>query len=80
MVFNPSAGADEALGPFSFFQNNQYSVQFPADFPLQITFLKQMSPFFSESLKFSPTAHFLQDFYLRSRSPQGHDLYIHDST
>ena len=26
MVFNPSAGADEALGPFSFFQNNQYSV------------------------------------------------------
>ena len=26
MVFNPSAGADEALGPFSpFFQNNQYS-------------------------------------------------------
>ena len=26
MVFNPSAGADEALGPFSFFQTNQYSV------------------------------------------------------
>ena len=29
MVFNPSAGADEALGPFSFFQNNQYSVNLP---------------------------------------------------
>ena len=26
MVFNPSAGADEALGPFFFFQTNQYSV------------------------------------------------------
>ena len=29
MVFNPSAGADEALGRFSFFQNNQYSVHLP---------------------------------------------------
>ena len=29
MVFNPSAGADEAHGPFSFFQNNQYSVLLP---------------------------------------------------
>ena len=29
MVFNPSAGAGEALGPFSFFQNNQYSVHLP---------------------------------------------------
>ena len=30
MVFNPSAGADEALGPFPFFlQNNQYSVHLP---------------------------------------------------
>ena len=71
MVFNPSAGADEALGPFSFFRiiNILSICQFPADFPLQITFLKQMSPwgpfFFSESLKFSPTAHFLQDFYLK---------------
>ena len=26
MVFNTSAEADEALGPFSFFQNNHYSV------------------------------------------------------
>ena len=26
MVFNPSAGADEALGPVFFFQTNQYSV------------------------------------------------------
>ena len=66
-----------------------------------------MSPwgpfFFSESLIFSPTVHFLQDFpfkchlksffpiqmhrrpmltvsYNRSRSSQGHDLYIHYST
>ena len=30
MVFNPSAGADEALRRFSFFfQNNQYSVHLP---------------------------------------------------
>ena len=34
MVFNPSAGADEALGPFSFFR----IINIPADFPLQITF------------------------------------------
>ena len=70
MVFNLSAGADEALGPFPFFRiiNILSICQFPADFPLQITFSKQMSPwspfFFSESLKFSPTAHFLQDFHL----------------
>ena len=40
MVFNPSAGADEALGPFSslFFQNNQYSVHLPIS--LQITFYR----------------------------------------
>ena len=40
MVFNPSAGADEALGPFSFFRiiNILSICQFPADFPLQITF------------------------------------------
>ena len=29
MVFNSSAGADEALGRFSFFQNNQCSVHLP---------------------------------------------------
>ena len=30
MVFNPSEGADEALGPFPFFlQNNLYSVHLP---------------------------------------------------
>ena len=29
MVFNPSAGADEALEPFYFVQNNQYSVHLP---------------------------------------------------
>ena len=40
MVFNPSAGADEDLGPFSFFRiiNILSNCQFPADFPLQITF------------------------------------------
>ena len=40
MVFNPSAGADEALGPFSFFRIiNILSVcQFPAGFSLQMTF------------------------------------------
>ena len=69
MVFNPSAGADEALGPFSFFRiiNILFICQLSADFYLQITFYKQMSPgvhFFSESLNFSPTAHFLQDFHL----------------
>ena len=29
MVFNPSVRADEALGQFSFLQNNQYSVHLP---------------------------------------------------
>ena len=71
MVFNHSAGADEALGPFSFFRiiNIRSICQFPAGFPLQITFQKQMSPwgplFFSESLIFSPTVHFLQDFHTK---------------
>ena len=34
MVFNPSAGADEALGPFSFFRiiNNLSICEFPAGF------------------------------------------------
>ena len=40
MAFNPSAGADEALGPFSFFRIiNILSIpQFPAGFFLQMTF------------------------------------------
>ena len=33
---SPSIGADEALGPFFFFQNNQYSVH--TSFSLQMTF------------------------------------------
>ena len=32
MVFNPSAGADEALGSFYFLQNNQYSVHLPISY------------------------------------------------
>ena len=41
MVFNPSAGADEALGPFSFFRiiNILSICQFLAGFCLQMTFL-----------------------------------------
>ena len=40
MVFKPSAGADEALGPFSFFRiiNILSICQFPAGFYLQMTF------------------------------------------
>ena len=40
MVFNPSAGADEALGPFSFFRiiNIMSICQLPAGFSLQMTF------------------------------------------
>ena len=39
-VFNPSAGADEALGPFSFFRiiNILSICQFLAGFSLQMTF------------------------------------------
>ena len=33
---SPSIGADEALGPFFFFQNNQYTVH--TTFSLQMTF------------------------------------------
>ena len=32
----PSIGADEALGPFFFLQNNQYTIH--TSFPLQMTF------------------------------------------
>ena len=40
MVFNSSAGADEALGPFCFFKifNILSICQFPAGFSLQMTF------------------------------------------
>ena len=65
MVFNPSAGADEALGPFSFFQNNQYSVHLPIScwlFPS------------NDILTVFP----IQMHW--SRSSQGHDLYIYCST
>ena len=76
MVFNPSAGADEALGPFSFFRIiNQYSVHLPIScwlFPsndILTVFPIQMH---GQPMLTLP--------YTWSRSSQGHDLYIQCST
>ena len=70
MVFSPSAGADEALGPFFFriiniLSNCQFLFYlFPSNdmltvFPIQM----HRQPMLTLSSN-------------RSRSPQGHDLYI----
>ena len=70
MVFNSSAGADEALGPFSFFR--QYSVHLPISswlFPSN-----DILTVFPIQMHRQPMLNLPKTW---SRSSQGLDLYIH---
>ena len=74
MVFSPSAGADEALGPFVFRIINILSI---------CQFLFYLFPLNDMLTVFPIQMHWQSMLTLssnRSRSPQGHDLYTHCST
>ena len=74
MVFSPSAGVDEALGPFVFRIINILSI---------CQFLFYLFPLNDMLTVFPIQMHWQSMLTLssnRSRSPQVHDLYIHCST
>ena len=74
MVFSPSAGADEALGPFVF---RIINILFICQFLFYLFPLNDMLTVFTIQMHWQPMLTLSSN---RSRSPQGHDLYIHCST
>ena len=74
MVFSPTAGADEALGPFVFRTINILSI---CQFLFYLFPLNDMLTVFHIQMHWQ---HMLTLSSNRSRSPQGHDLYTHCST
>ena len=74
MVFSPSAGADEALGPFIFRIINILSI---CQFLFYLFPSNDMLTVFPIQMHLQPMLTLSSN---RSRSPQGHDLYRHCST
>ena len=74
MVFSPSAGADEALGPFVFRIINILSI---CQFLVYLFPLNDMLTVFPIQMHWQPMLTMSSN---RSRSPQGHALYTHCST
>ena len=74
MVFSPSAGADEALGPFVFRIINILSI---CQFLFYLFPSNDMLTVFPIQMHLQPRLTLSSN---RSRPSQGHDLYIHCST
>ena len=74
MLFSPSVGADEDLGPFVFRIINILSI---CQFLFYFFPSNDMLTVFPIQMYWQPMLTLSSN---RSRSPQGHDLYIHCST
>ena len=77
MVFSPSAGADEALGPFFFRIINILSICQFLFYLFPLNGMLTVGPLIPIQMHWQPMLTLSSN---RSWSPQAHDLYIHCST